>query len=175
MKLVIIGDGGYGRTVTDLAVQSGRYTEIRFLDDNSTDANVLGTCPSFEQYLSAETELYPAFGNNQVRLRWLDRLEAVGAKVMTLIHDTAMSVKRQLWKPVPWYCRVLSSTPRQLSCGVASSTVARSSIIVVWWRKASVCVGGIVKAENCIPIGMKVEAGTVIENRIYSLKGDNQK
>ena len=40
MRLIIIGAGGYGRTVADVARQSGKYESIGFLDDNeSLDAN----------------------------------------------------------------------------------------------------------------------------------------
>ena len=42
MKLVIIGAGGYGQTVCDVAEQSGKYEEIVFLDDNKIAENVVG-------------------------------------------------------------------------------------------------------------------------------------
>ena len=34
MKLIILGAGGHGRTVADIARQSERYTEVCFLDQN---------------------------------------------------------------------------------------------------------------------------------------------
>ncbi len=40
MKLIILGAGGYGRTVADIARQSKRYSDILFLDDNSTAKDV---------------------------------------------------------------------------------------------------------------------------------------
>ena len=33
MRLVILGMGGYGRTIADVALQTGKYDEIIFLDD----------------------------------------------------------------------------------------------------------------------------------------------
>lgn len=42
MKLIILGAGGYGRTVADIARQSGKYTEVYFLDDNATDEHASG-------------------------------------------------------------------------------------------------------------------------------------
>lgn len=47
MQLIILGAGGYGRTVADIARQSGRYSEIHFLDDNSTDTLVIGKCADY--------------------------------------------------------------------------------------------------------------------------------
>ena len=50
MKLIILGAGGYGQTVADVAEQSGEYEEIHFLDDNSTADNVIGKCEDFVKY-----------------------------------------------------------------------------------------------------------------------------
>lgn len=33
MRLIILGAGGYGKTVADIARQSGKYEQIYFLDD----------------------------------------------------------------------------------------------------------------------------------------------
>lgn len=65
MKLIILGAGGYGRTVVDIACQSGKYTEVCYLDDNSTDALVIGKCSDYLNHIDSDTELYPAFGNNE--------------------------------------------------------------------------------------------------------------
>ena len=42
MRLIILGAGGFGRTVADLAAQSGRYETISFLDDGSNAPDVIG-------------------------------------------------------------------------------------------------------------------------------------
>ena len=62
MRLVIIGAGGYGRTVADVANQMGSYEEILFLDDKSEDA--VGKCEEFTLFADQNTVFYPAFGNN---------------------------------------------------------------------------------------------------------------
>ena len=50
-RLVILGAGGYGRTVADLAAQSGQFEPIVFLDDNSAAADVAGKCADYLKYL----------------------------------------------------------------------------------------------------------------------------
>ena len=40
MKLVILGSGGYGRMIADVAAQLNKYDEILFLDDNSAAEDV---------------------------------------------------------------------------------------------------------------------------------------
>ena len=47
MKLIILGAGSYGRTVTDMIKQGDKYSEMHFLDDNSTDEHVIGKCLEF--------------------------------------------------------------------------------------------------------------------------------
>ena len=88
-RLVILGAGGYGRTVADAAAQSGQFEPIIFLDDNSAAADVVGKCADYLNYLNADTVFYPAFGNNKGRMDWLCRLEASGCALLTLVHATA--------------------------------------------------------------------------------------
>ena len=74
-KLLILGAGGYGKTVADVAHQLGRYSKIAFLDDTKTGMpGVLGTCGEFLTFADADTEVYPAFGNNTARMNWLETI-----------------------------------------------------------------------------------------------------
>ena len=49
MRLVILGAGGYGQTIADVASQLNRYDEILFLDDNAT--NAVGKCEDYQKYI----------------------------------------------------------------------------------------------------------------------------
>lgn len=82
-RLVILGAGGYGNTVKDIAEQLGY--EVIQLDD----ADETHPLASFTEYVNSSTEFIPAFGNNEFRLSWLDRLQDAGALLATLIHPTA--------------------------------------------------------------------------------------
>ena len=42
-KLLILGAGGYARTVADLVRRLGAYERIAFLDDGESGADILGT------------------------------------------------------------------------------------------------------------------------------------
>ena len=48
MRLIILGMGGYGRTIADVAEQTGMYEEIIFLDDQADQA--MDTCASYWKY-----------------------------------------------------------------------------------------------------------------------------
>ena len=95
MQLIILGAGGYGRTVADVAAQTGAYSEIFFLDDNSTAPDVLGKCAEFVRFRDGQTAFYPAFGNNESRLAWLSRLREAGCAIPTIIIPRPTSAQRR--------------------------------------------------------------------------------
>lgn len=170
MRLIIIGAGGYGRTVADLAQQSGRYGQIAFLDDQSWAPEVLGVCGAFAEFADGSTEMYPAFGNNELRLAWLDKLERAGIPVMTLAHPTAyVSPTAKVGAGTV----VLPHAVVNTACAVNRGCIINCGAIVdhnCWLEEGvHVCLGAVVKAENRIPRCMKIEAGTVVENRTYPL------
>ena len=69
MRLIILGMGGYGRTIADVAEQTGMYEEIIFLDDQADQA--MDTCASYWKYADRDVQMYPAFGNNKLRTEWV--------------------------------------------------------------------------------------------------------
>lgn len=168
MKLVILGAGGYGRTVADIARQSGRYSEVYFLDDNSTDEHVIGKCPDYINYITSDTELYPAFGNNEARLQWIERLEAAGATIPKLIHNTAyVSPDATIERGTVVLPKAIINTGVVVNKGCIINCGAIIDHGCVIKEGVHICLGAIIKAENRIPRCMKVEAGVVIENRMY--------
>ena len=82
-QLVILGSGGYGHTVADVAEQLGY--NILFLDD----ADSTHPLSTFSSYISDDTSFIPAFGNNAFRIAWINRIEESGGQLATLIHPTA--------------------------------------------------------------------------------------
>lgn len=69
-RLVILGSGGYGHTVADVAEQVG-YNVV-FLDDAIPEFPLA----SFTDYITPDTSFIPAFGNNAFRMEWINRIEA---------------------------------------------------------------------------------------------------
>ena len=168
MRLMILGAGGYGRTVADAAEQTGKYDEVCFLDDVGTDA--VGTCGEFQRFIDQDTAFYPAFGNNALRLEWLRKLQDSGCIIATIIHPAAY---------VSPQAKVFAGTVILPGAIVNTGTVVREGCIVncgaivdhdcVLSEGVHVCLGAIVKAENCIPSCQKIEAGEIIANRAYPL------
>lgn len=175
MNLIILGAGGYGRTVADLAKQSGRYSDIKFLDDHSMKEQVIGKCSEYADHLSPDTELYPAFGNNEVRLQWINQLEAAGATVPTLIHSTAyISPEATVDRGAVVLPNAILNTGAIVKRGCIINCGAIVDHDCVIEDGVHVCLGAIIKADNHIPKCKKIESGIVIENNSYPLKGDLQ-
>ena len=170
MKLVIIGAGGYGQTVSDVAAQSGKYEKIVFLDDNKVADDVVGKCGDFEKFICDDTEIYPAFGNNEARLSFIEKLENAGAKIPTIVHNTAyVSPRATLEKGTVVLPKAIINTDTAIEKGCIINCGAIVDHGCIIENSVHVCLGAIVKAENRIPAFMKVEAGQVIENRTYKL------
>ncbi|MCM2678915.1 acetyltransferase [Echinimonas agarilytica] len=95
MRLVILGAGGHGKVVLDVAQQIGRYSEYIFLDDfhpvGSLVANteVVGTLDSFKQFES-NSEFFIAMGRCQSREIWYQKLDVAGLPLATLVHPSAV-------------------------------------------------------------------------------------
>ena len=170
MRLVILGAGGYGQTVADVARQLGRFSEVRFLDDGKTGPEILGTCCEFAAFADGDTWMYPAFGNNESRLAWLDRLAAAGIPVPTLVHPTAyVSPRAQLAEGVT----VLPKAVVNTDCRVERGVIVNCGVLLdhgcVVEEGVHLSPGAIIKAENRVPKLVKIESGQVIQNRFWPL------
>ena len=168
-KLLILGAGGYGKTVADLAEQLG-YETIAFLDDGRRGPNVLGKCEEFARFCNTDTHIYPAFGNNTVRMRWMKKLLDSGAQVPTLVHPRAYVSPRAVLEAgtVVLPMAVVNTGVRvKMGCIVnIGALIDHDSVIE---EGVHLAPGAIVKAENRIPAGCRIESGQVIENRQYPL------
>ena len=169
-KLLILGAGGFGQTVADLAEQLDCYESIRFLDDGRSGDNILGECDRYVDFLEEDTQVYPAFGNNAFRKLWLTRLKEAGVSVPTLIHPRAyVSPRAAVGAGSVVLPMAVVNTGVRVGEGCIINIgvlVDHDSVIENWVHLAP---GAIVKAENRIPAESKIESGTVIENRQYPL------
>lgn len=172
-RLIIIGAGGYGQTVADVADTLEIYDEIVFLDDNCVADSVLGKCEDYPKFISLENDIYPAFGNNELRMSYIEKLEKSGANIPTLIHESAYISKRaKLEKGVVVMPKAIVNTDTVIQKGCIINCGAIIDHGCVIEKGVHICLSAIVKAENQIPALMKVEAGQVIENRTYILNGE---
>lgn len=169
-KLLILGAGGYGKTILDVALQLNCYDDVSFLDDNAKGSAVLGKCNEYRSFADGNTEMYPAFGNNGTRMQWMHRLLEEGIPVPTLVHPRAyVSPTAKLGVG----CMVLPMAVVNTGVTVENGCIINIGALVdhdsVIGAGTHLAPGAIVKAENRIPAGVKIDSGEVIENRAYPL------
>ena len=92
-RLVIIGASGHGKVVADIALATGKYQEIVFIDDYNKQQEIMGIpiiggSDKVDEMLQ-ESEFIVAIGNAKIRKTLLDDLLQKGANVATLIHPNA--------------------------------------------------------------------------------------
>ena len=168
MRLIILGAGKYGREIEDVAAQTEKYRQIDFLDDLSTWARVIGKCSDIVQYIDEGTAFFVAFGNNDMRQRWLDALFAANANVTNIVHPTAyISPTAKISRGIVILPKALVNSYSVIEDGCIINSGAIIDHDTTICAYTHICVGAIVKADNRIPGKMKVEAGVVVERNTY--------
>lgn len=96
-KLLIIGASGHGKVVAEIAELSNIWNEIAFLDDDTSkkvgNYNILGTCNQLDEFVDEYTSAFVAIGNNDVRLRFMDKLTSIGYALPKLVHPSSIISK----------------------------------------------------------------------------------
>lgn len=159
MKLVILGSGGYGNTVLDIAEQLG-YEIVAILDDKDKNHPL----SSYREYISDDTEFIVAFGNNEFRLSWCEEIFNDGGKLATLIHHTAyVSPKANIGMGSVILPKAIVNTGTKVGVGCIINLGAIVDHDCIIENGVHICVGAIVKGNNVISKCTKIEAGEIIE------------
>lgn len=169
MRLIILGAGGHGRVVADIAEQTGKYEEVVFLDDNSNDDKVIGKCSDYIKFKSKDTEMYPAFGNNQGRVEWENKIEDAGIKLAKIIHPLAyVSPKAEIADGcvIMPYAIVNTATVVKKACIINIGTLVDHDCILE--EGCHLAPGAIVKGENRVPTCTKIDSGEVVALQYYT-------
>lgn len=157
-RLIILGSGGYGHTVADVAEQLGY--NILFLDDSLPDHPL----SSFVDFIGEVAEFIPAFGNNAFRIEWCDRIAQAGGQLATLIHPTAyVSPTATIFPGTVILPHAIINTDVVINRGCIINLGAIVDHGCILEEGVHICLGAIVKGENQIQKCSKIEAGEVVE------------
>ena len=90
-KLMILGAGGHGKVVAEVAKLSGKWDEIVFLDDNKNlitvnDIQVVGSLNDFTKLKELYNNAFVALGDSVLRLKLIKKLLFYQIKVPVLVH-----------------------------------------------------------------------------------------
>jgi UDP-N-acetylbacillosamine N-acetyltransferase len=86
MKLLILGAGGHGKVVAEIAEDIG-YNDIDFLDDNKSEA--IGKLNDIDKFKGQYENAFVAIGNSKLRSDLFCKLKKCGYIIPTLIHPSA--------------------------------------------------------------------------------------
>lgn len=92
--LLLIGAGGLGSVVAEIAQISGQWSKIAFLDDTPDHAKmrefpIIGRTGEAKDFVGEYTHALPTMGNNEFRLNMLRHLQNLGFHIPTIIHPRA--------------------------------------------------------------------------------------
>lgn len=125
--LLIIGAGGHGQAIMDLAEATGEYSDIFFADDNApSDGLVMGreVVAKVEEVYKGNIkvdDVFVAIGNNTVRKKIVERLKVEGFNLTTLIHPQATVSK---------YAQIEEGVAIMAGAYVGTSTVVKAGAVI---------------------------------------------
>ncbi len=93
-RLVIIGAGGHGKVIADIAIKMKVYDSIIFLDDDSLIKQcmgfpVVGTTKNVECYIQ-DCDIFVGIGSAKIRQKFQELLMEKGVQIPTLVHPSAI-------------------------------------------------------------------------------------
>lgn len=187
MRLIIIGAGGHGQAVWEVAGALRKYLtadgseNIIFLDDRYREVlnkeqrygtvvyKIAGMCNEYWKYINQDTEFYPAFGDNKRRLEWEEKIVQAGGKLATIIHPTAYIAKSVVIKSGTV---IFPKAIINVGCMIGKACIINIGAIVEHGctldDACHINSGAIVMAENNVPKYTKVDSGEVIEVRKWN-------
>lgn len=160
-NLLIIGAGGHGKVVKEVAEALDYYQKIEFIDDNSWKA--VGKVSDLEKLHQEYGSAFISIGNNHLRSKLLQKLKNIGYEIPVLIHPSAYVSKT---------CKIEMGTmigPKAIVSANtfigAGSIISAGAIIdhdVVLEPCVHIDVGAIVKAGGKVTAETKLKAGEVL-------------
>jgi sugar O-acyltransferase (sialic acid O-acetyltransferase NeuD family) len=95
LRLLVVGAGGHGKSVAEAALLSSEWSEVIFLDDSWPDltsalgCRLVGKAADFAAVAGQCDGAIAAVGNNQLRERWVQMIEAAGIDLVSIVHSRA--------------------------------------------------------------------------------------
>lgn len=86
-NLLIVGAGGHGKVVKEIADALGKFERIEFLDDVNPKA--IGKIEEMGQFRNEFDCIFPAVGNNEFRRKIMENAKKMNYEVPVLVHPTA--------------------------------------------------------------------------------------
>lgn len=92
-KLLIIGAGGHGKVCADVAIKMNKWSNISFLDGDTTKTEILSlkvidNTHNIGKYIE-DYDFFVSIGSNQIRKKIINQIENLNGHIVSLIHPSA--------------------------------------------------------------------------------------
>lgn len=174
--LCIIGAGGHGKVIADIAQKTGRYKEICFLDDDEHVAEcgglpVIGKVDKASLYINS-FEFLVAIGNSKIRRHIQERLQRNGAVFPVLCHPkTVIGSDVRIGQGSVLMAGTVVNPGTVIGAGCIINTCASVDHDCRIGDYAHVSIGAHLAGNVCIGIGVWIGAGAVVSNNIDIASG----
>ena len=159
-NLLIIGAGQYGLLAKEVAESMGVFEKIDFLDDNKDIA--IGKVNEYEKFVCHYSYAFVAVGDNDFRLKMIDRLQEACYKIAVLVSTKAyVAPSAQLRKGtiVEPMAVVQANTSVAIGCLVCSGAIVKHNAFV--GDGCYLDCNCVIQASVLVPAKTKVNANTV--------------
>jgi UDP-N-acetylbacillosamine N-acetyltransferase len=171
--LVIYGCGGHGRSVAALAERAG-YVDITFVDEAAaTDERIMG----YPVLKSAgdrliDTECLAAFGDNEVRIRYLRDLVAADRRVVSVLAASSVISRHAVVEPGCFIGELSYVGPR---ARIGAATIVNTGSMVehdcVIGAGCHISVGATIAGTCQVGDGVTIWAGATLRDGITVAPG----
>lgn len=142
-NLLILGAGQYGNVAKETAQAMGCFDKIDFLDDRNCVA--VGQTKDYLRFVREYRCAFVAMGNPELRLGWLEKLEAAGYELAVLIH------------PMAWV-----SPSARLAPGVMVEPMVVVQAQAEIGRGSLICAGAVVNHNAVVAEGCQIDCSSVV-------------
>lgn len=163
LNLLILGAGGHGQNVMEVAERLGIFHEIKFLDDLQTGENIIGRCEDSGQYTGLFPCAFVAIGNNDRRKYFTEKLRREGYLLPKIIHpDATISHNAVIGDGTVVLAQAtIDAAAVGESCIIASNALINRGAVV--GDGSHVDCGGIVLKETRVPPMTTVGSGEIFK------------
>src|SRR5690606_4261177 len=171
-KLLILGAGGFGQSIAEVAERLGKWKNISFVDDGWPEQQHAGHYTIITNIQSLEIinvdnfEAIIAVGNNQIRQKWQQLLLDLSIPITTIIHpQTVIAPSAKIGQGVSIMagCVIGTNTIIQDGAILNMGTLLDHDVVVEQFVHLS--IGVKVASNNIIPTFSFLEVGSIIEHK----------
>lgn len=156
-KLLILGAGGFGQSIAEVAEILGKRESINFVDDRWPEQQQAGCYPiisniqSLENLNSHSFEAIIAVGNSQIRKKWQQLLLDLSIPMTTIIHPQAVIAPS---------AKIGLGVSIMAGCVVGTNTIIQDGVILNIGTLLDHDV--VIEAFSHLSVGVKVAGGKTI-------------